>query len=332
MKNLLLAGFSLLLAIAASESVARLFGVEPYRVETSETGWAKPDSDLGWVYNPGVHPAHEEGRAPMTILPDGRRAARANDRVGVSGKPLLFLLGCSFAAGYGIRDDETLAWRLQEAFPEFEVRNYATPGYGTHQSLLLLERLLARGERPKLVIYGFLPFHSSRNVASYDFLQALRAFGGERFAPPHVRLEDGRLDRQPPYAVPSWPLESRSASSTLLHSSYLRWRLADRETRKEPATKALLVSLDERVRQAGARLLVTVLWHDKGEAGPYLRFMRERGMDALDCTYSGPITDPARLTVGGKGHPNGMVHEDWARCAGQWVKENRGAVARGPGL
>ena len=69
----------------------------------------------------------------------------------------MLLVGCSFTMGWAVADDETWAWRLQELRPDVEVVNRGVGGYGTLQSLLLLEQLLGRdGQRPARVLYGFI--------------------------------------------------------------------------------------------------------------------------------------------------------------------------------
>jgi hypothetical protein len=312
------------LALGAGEAVARLAGVRTFAVKTASryVGWAVPDPVLGWRNNPGRHPVDEGQHEIMTILPDGSRAT------GPAGPgPTVLIVGCSYAQGYGVRDEEAFAWRLQSRFPALRVRNFAAPGYGTYQSLLKLRELLARGERPAVVIYGFLPFHAQRNVLTYSMLDAFRAFGGERFSPPRVELRGGALVPYPPFTVHDWPLEGRSALVTLMHRSELRLRLAGREQQEAPVTIALLKQMKELVESAHARLLVATLWNggDLPSFPPIRAAMPQAGIENLDITYAGEETRPEKLLVGGTGHPGPLIHAWWAGKLSQWLAQQNPA-------
>ena len=304
------------------EGISRLAGVRPFRVlHAAYTGWARRDPLLGWRNNPGVHRAHEGAHEPMTILPDGSRSSGAPAGPG----PMVMVVGCSNAEGYGVRDDEVFSAILQRRFPQWHFANFATPGYGTYQSLLLLRELVEeRGYRPALVVYGFIPYHAMRNVLTYYMLDAFRAFGGQRFSPPHVELHDGRLQAFPPFVVRDWPLEEHSALVSLLHSSELRFRLAGRERYQEEATRLLLVRMKQVVEKAGGHFLVATLWNAELPGAESCRRMvagmQASGVDEVDITYAGPVKDPAKLGVGGAGgHPNGIIHAWWADRMAEWL-------------
>lgn len=310
------------LCAGAAEIVCRIAGVRPFRVTAREyIGWAKPDPALGWRNNPGAHPADEGPHEIMTILPDGSRDT--GTPVGATHRPIV-IMGCSFAEGYGVRDDETFAWKLQQHFPSTPIRDFGTPGYGTWQSLLLLRELIQRrGMRPAAVIYGFLPMHAERNVLTDSMLEAFRSFGGQRFSPPHVELREGKLVSYPPFTVPDWPLESSSALVTLLHRSELRARLRNRERSEEEITIRLISDMQRLTAATGAQFLVATLWHD-GPPGPesYRRMasaMRGAGIAEQDVSWAGKETRPEELHVGGYGHPGRAIHRWWAEKLEPWV-------------
>ncbi len=309
------------LALGLGEGITRLAGVRTFAIKIAGgeyVGWAKPDPALGWRNNPGVHPADEGPHEVMTILPDGSRLSGAPG----AGATVL-IVGCSYAEGYGVRDDEAFAARLQQQFPQLRMRNFAVPGYGTYQSLLTLRDLIERqGVRPALVIYGFLPFHAERNVLTYSMLEAFRAFGGERFSPPHVELSAGGLRAYPPFVVHDWPLEERSALVTLLHRSELRLRLAGREAQEVQVTDMLLAQMKTLVEAAQARLLVATLWDGGSPSYPKISAdMRKAGIEQLDVTYKGEEKRPEKILVGGNGHPGAIIHAWWADRLARWMAE-----------
>jgi hypothetical protein len=259
----------------------------------------------------------------MTILPDGSRST--GTPANASG-PTILIVGDSYAQGYGLRDDDAFAWRLQQRFPQLRILNFGTPGYGTYQSLQLLHELLdARHLRPALVIYGFVPFHAGRNVLTYYHLNAFRAVGGDRFSPPHVELRDGRLVEFPPFIVSSWPAEESSALVEVAHHAALRLQLGDRESQQEEVTVRLIRDMDAFVKQHGARFLVATLSED----GPPLpdayarmaRAIRDAGVEEVNVTYRGTETRPEMLRVPGGLHPGVAVQAWWTEQLGAWLAE-----------
>jgi len=308
------------LVCGLGEAAARLANQRAFSVKAAGDyiGWAKPDPVLGWRNNPGVHPADESPHNPMTILADGAR-----DTGPAGAGPTALIVGCSYAEGYGVRDEETLAWKLQRRFPQMRIRDYGVPGYGTYQTLMLMRELYEReGLRPALVIYGFLPFHADRNVLTYSMLEAFRAFGGERFSPPRVELKDGALAAYPPFVVPAWPLEEHSALVTLMHEAELRVRMGKREEQRVEATAILLGQMQSLVTSRQGKLLVATLYNSDPEISRQLmEKVRPAGIAQIDVTYAGAETRPEKILVGGSGHPGAIIHAWWAEKLGDWMSK-----------
>ncbi len=313
---------TLALTAGGAEAIARLVRVKVLRVEhAAYNTWAQPDPVLGWRNRPGSHPSHEGTHERMTFLSDGSRVTGAS----ADGKTPVLLIGCSFVAGYGVKDEETFAAEIQRRRPGLRVMNFGVPGYGTYQSLLLLRELLEkRGVRPKAVIYGYLPMHAERNVLTYSMLEAYRSYGGERFSMPHVEMRDNQLAGFPPFVVPNWPLEEKSAVVSLLHSTVLKAKLRGREQYEAAATRLLLKRMKDVSEQAGARFLVATLWYDGGQPGPDVERrirdgMRSDGIEEIDAIYRGPETRLEKLLVGGTGHFGPIVHSWWADKIDGWL-------------
>ena len=224
-----------------------------------------------------------------------------------------------------MRTEHGFGWLLDARFPGLSVDNYGTGGYGTYQSLLLLEELFGRADfRPRLVIYGFAAFHGERNVGAYRHVVTLRTQVGERLAPPHVLIAQGELAHRAPFYIRGWPLEDRSALVSLVHLSQLRWTLRGREEQIEPVTQRLLARMDRLARDRGSRLLVAILEGQPRERegqAPYARFLQEQGIAYVDCIHPEYGDDP-RLRLGGSGHPSPVLHAAWADCIAAWITAN----------
>jgi hypothetical protein len=307
---------ALALGLALGEALLRGAGRGPWRraeLPGSEPVMHDPDPELGWRNRPGsyVYPGYTAG-APevrVTYLADGTRATGFR---GGAGAPEVWLVGDSFMQGWGLSDDETLAWRLQERYPGIRLVNFGTGGYGTWQSLLRLEGALQIREPPRLVIYGFIPAHEKRNVATADWLreQASAARGG-MIAVPFASLDgDGFLVRHPPQAYPRWPLDERSALVAFAQDLLARAQAARRVAEPRRTTQTMLREMQRLCAARGTRLAVVFFWIDREGLADYGRFLRANGIEVVNCTR--PLT--LDLVIAGEGHPNGKLNALWADC------------------
>lgn len=187
---------SLAVALLVAETVLRLAGRAPVAAPDEATNQLvyEPDPELGWVNKPGVYrfPPYdpEVGPVTLTIWSDH---SRATARARPPGPARVALVGGSIMQGWGVSDESTLAWRLQERFPEDCLVNYGTGGYGTYQTLLRLERLLAEPSAvPEAVVFGLGSFHEERNVADGSFLKLLAVYSLRG----HVRVPYVTLDER----------------------------------------------------------------------------------------------------------------------------------------
>ncbi|MGM9991436.1 MAG: hypothetical protein ACI376_01115 [Candidatus Bruticola sp.] len=115
----------------------------------------------GWLNRVGTIEVDEEGcRHSVTIWPDGQRASRPYKER--AAHPRVLMLGCSYLYGFGLNDEQTLAWKLNQHYPQASFDNYGTVGWGTYQSLLLGEYLL-RSQTYDLVLYFYIKNHCLRS-------------------------------------------------------------------------------------------------------------------------------------------------------------------------
>lgn len=300
------------LNLAVGELAARLAGIRPANLSLEAIPATKAHPKLGWVNRPGIQISWDAGNAPMTFWPDGRRATRRT-AADPHNKESVVLLGGSYTQGYGVPDNQTFGWLLDVHFPFVRVDNYGTGGYGTYQSLLLLEELFRKDSFiPKIVVYGFASFHGERNVGAFRHVLALRTQVGERFAPPHMVVQHGQMVARSPTYIREWPLEKVSGLVSLIRLAHLNWALRDRNLQMEPVTRHLLLRMDQLVRDNGSHLLVAIL-DDGSPPETYEEFIRDHDISLVNCTHPGYLDNP-QLRVGKIGHPNHVLHAEWANC------------------
>jgi hypothetical protein len=325
--GVLTACVALALAVAAAEVVARLrpppAEMEP--LDRNVPTLHEPDAELGWRNKAGrfVWPGRnrDAGRdIVMTFWPDGLRATGPTQR---RGRPQLVVVGCSFTQGWALTDEDTYPWRLQTAFPDLEVLNYGTAGYGTYQSLLALERHLARSTTPPaMVVYGLIEFHEERNVLPADWLHALRraTVAGPQRAPFVSLAPDGNLVRHPPEGWPEWPLDGVLASVRLLEDRWVEYRTRGRAAQEPAALEALVAEMARDTTAAGTRFLVAILdTMSNATRERYDGFLDARGIARVDCLF--PNRHDIRFKVPGYGHPNGIVDAFWSDCIAARLRE-----------
>ncbi len=272
----------------------------------------EPDPVLGWQpipgrwsfgpYSPGADPVR------VTILPDRSRdtgAGAADER------RQLLLIGCSYTMGWAVSDDETFAWQLERRRPDLRVVNRGVTAYGTFQSLLLLERLLASGDRPAHVMYGYVLTHESRNVADPAWLRALTLHSRHGMvAVPYCTLDDrGALVRHPPRSYPAWA--GFLATVTLLQDAWANLRAPGCAASAFPVTTQLMLEMDRLCRAHGIRFSVVVLMRGQGPSWRYGGDLARQGVEVIDDCH---LDIGPELSVPGEGHPNAEAHGRWAAC------------------
>jgi lysophospholipase L1-like esterase len=305
LKNASLLAISTLLACLTVEGGLRVRGYAPLAlVPGSDRSWARPDPVLGWVNGAGRFASSEAGNADMNFDSAGRRATPAAP----AGAPRVDIAGDSITQGYGVSDPETYVWRIAELRPGLAFANLGVGGFGTYQSLLVMEGRAA--DPPALYVYGFFGDHRFRNVAHLAWIRALRDSRGRNVVPPHVTPSGAGLARHAGRAVEPWPLETASALVTELHRAWMRLVFRARSGQADEALRRLLAAMRATAAAQRAGFLVLLL----ADAPEWLpAFLAAQGIAAADCRAPEFERDPA-LRAGGTGHPTGARHAAWAKC------------------
>ena len=273
-----------------------------------------PDSLLGWKGAEGKYMhgtgSHEQRFFEISILPDGNRRTSETPPTDSAGD--IVFLGGSFTQGWQIDDSNTFAWKIQEALPNFNILNYGTIGYGTYQSLLVLEGLLPRLKLARVVVYGFISHHEFRNVADPDYLRGLKQYSRQgAVAVPFVTLNHhDQVVRHEPEDFPILPFSEYSAIINLIGKVYVDLSQRNRVRQKTAVTEKLLLQMAEISRKHGARYFVVLLDGDKRVLSHYKEFLEQSRIEFIDCAF--PLSSKDR--VAGRGHPNEAINARYADC------------------
>ncbi|MCP5095846.1 MAG: hypothetical protein GY943_09855 [Chloroflexi bacterium] len=312
--NLFILLISFLVAIAIGEIFLRIAGQAPWYYAVpiqNQPTMFEPHSKLGWVMKTGQYTAYTPDATPLTInfLPNATRATGNSTQTDLA---QIAVVGGSYTHGWLISDDETYAWKLQTMLPSTKVINFGTPGYGTYQSLLVLEDYFSTSPPTSIVIYGFIEHHENRNVATAEWLDTLmRSSSGKQGEIPYTDLDDaGNLVRHPLTSYPEWPLKEHSVTITILERLYSNVVTMERSNQKRAVTEALLLEMQALAAQSGAQFAVVFLKATDDTAVHYQTFASANDMHFIDCLF--PIPPDKRVPL--DGHPNGDMNTIWADC------------------
>ena len=306
---------SLVVSFLMGELILRIVGFAPwsYQFPANEPvaleyhpifGWQSSAGSFQYSIPPNPSPIQ------VTVLPDRSRSTAPTAAVDSDTRPNIVMLGCSWMFGWAISDQDTLAWKLQETFPDWHVVNYGTGGYGTYQSLLRLEDSLPQ-LRPDVIVYGFYLHHEERNVASGRWLNALAQKSRRGLVSvPYVLFRGGRLERHGLTRYPCWPGRRYSAVIAALEKGWVTISASSRTRHAREATRQLFLEMKNLADQFHAKFLVVFFesYRNRSEdRRSYCDFADAHGIPYVDC---GQTLDET-LTVPGDGHPNAKANTRW---------------------
>lgn len=307
---------TLLVIVTCSELMLRSIGHGPWTYATldrNEPTMNEPHPELGWRSKKGTYqvPPYVKSGQPtsVTVLDHGRRATGVVEH---GRQREIVFVGDSFTHGVAISDHETYAWKVQQMFPRWNVLNYGTSGYGTYQSLLVLERELPLLYSPAVVVYGFFFHQEFRNVATPEWLRGLSSYKRRAHVYlPYAALDDeGTLIRHPPTRYPVVPFMEQSAIMAFIADQYVRYTGRWRRAQSRQVTERLVVEMKHLAEKHGAQFLTVMLHGPEETMAYYAERLKQHQIEIVNCNF--PLTDDMR--VPGEGHPNDPMNTRWAQC------------------
>lgn len=322
---------SLILLLVSSELLLRFTGHQPwsYKVRSNEPVMFKPDQVFGWKNKEGsyIYPAYvPTGKdIKVTSLADGSRIT-SEIAVEADERDKFIIVGGSFTQGLAISDHETFPWKLQGKYPFVKVLNYGTSGYGTYQSLLVLENFFKNSESPAMVLYGFIDNHEKRNVATPGRLKGIRSGsrrrGGHVVYLPYCTINNhGTLVRESPISYPPiWSLSKSLATANFFQYHSLVLKSLRRRFQRRLVTEKLLLEMNRLSKENGTIFMVALLHFGDNpkQKSHYINFLEKNHIEAVDCVY--PMTP--EMKVKGEGHPNGKMNTLWANCIAKAIGDS----------
>jgi hypothetical protein len=284
-------------------------GVDPFHLyHRARVAWFPPeigiwkfDPELGFAHIPSATGEHESVayKVLYTIDPLGFRITP--DPAEPRGR--VTFLGCSFAFGTGVEDEEPFPYLLgRDHWPDLKVRNRGVSGYGTSHVYLSLLRELEEAEKPVMVFYPWIPLHRHRNYIRKDWVGHLgrpwTAFEEER------RIQDQR--KHPHFEIEGEKLVFKG----VVGPEDIGLDPPDLIEKEEALSKRLLIETARLAETAGVPFLLLVLaMPDPYDLPDYLtEAIEESGVEYLD------LRSIDRGFLSHDFHPNPETHRALARA------------------
>jgi hypothetical protein len=318
-KIIFLALYSLILVllfVSAAEVILRLKGSRPFgkpnftvKVEPGSRFFQKHPT-LGYTNIPGRFTVTLNNTFSFntTHLPNTLRVTHPLDSyVEERQKEEVWILGCSFTYGWGLNNEETYPWLLQERFPEYEFVNFGVPGYGTIHSLLQFRDAL-EVKAPKVAMLAYADFHDERNT----FLRKRRkeVTTVNNLGPlvqPYARL-DKQGNLQYLFAdveYTEFPGMRYSALINFIESRYNQ--LEDIFIHSHDVSKALIIEMAKIARERNVKFIVAGINASPGTLD-MLKFAQENGIPGIDISVD--LNAPTNILP--DRHPSALADRKYA--------------------
>lgn len=234
-------------------------------------------------------------------------------------KRLLFL-GCSYAFGREISDNDTFVYKAAHRFPQYQFDNYAVIAYGTHQCRHKLEQLLLKPDCPKYdyVFYVYMHDHPFRNAYDYSsYLNNKQFLVGVR---PYAELSsDGKLE----YHLLDeqfLPFTHILRFSAFLNNIYAVWK-SNHEKEFTNLNNIYNACLDDMLNVSKTHGLdLSVLILDVSEFSIHDELIH-KGLNVYDIIMPNIHEPQYRVNNSLDHHPNGLAHDFWAEKLSEVLHE-----------
>ena len=332
-KKLITIFVALVISLLLAEVFLRIFGIGPWKniiINNSETGKQiyTQDSTLGWIAKEGdylINPINPKGnKFHLTIEKDGQRKTGEFNR---DDNDEILVIGGSFSQGWGVNDEDTFSSKLQKKYNNFKVYNFGQGGYGSVQSLLLLEKQIPKMKSPKLVIYGFIEHHEYRNAARSQWLRTLAQYSkrGHVNTPYGLIGKNNNLIIKPPIGYINLPLREVSALITLFEKAYMKNvstkefpRDSQRKKQQKLVTEKTILQMKEVSNKFDADFFLVILdWANPLTKDQYELFFKKNKIQFVNCSI--PLIN--EMVLLGNYHPSKKAHTYYNECLVNYIKK-----------
>ena len=323
-KNLSLVFFSIIFLLIFIEIILRYTGALPRKnpdFTINEPLTNIFDPVLGWAPKEGRHkfkPWSKEGKE--TYLTINKDKSRLTGDIDENKKKIIFI-GGSITQGWAVNDDETFSSFVQKKDSNYKVFNFGVGGYGGYQSLLMLEKVFKDKDKIKLVVYGLIPHHETRNTAAGSWMYLLNFFSKRGFVSlPYGSIDkNNKLIKNEPIIYVTLPLGKVSALVAKIEKRIMKVRSMFREKKQTEISLAIINEMNKLSLKNNSKFVLLILkeFHDN-RSSDYYSFLKNKNISYIKCQ----IPQGPKYGVQGDGHPNELAYSEIGECIYQKLQFN----------
>ena len=159
-----------------AKAIDTAHGVHPKTALSVDHGpMFETDETLGYVFVPGRYRIREDFKEhhhgfTVTVNAQGRRVTSNGV---IASKKRIFVSGSSSMLGWGLYDEETIPWLMQERLPTYDVINLSLTSYSTVHALMQLQAVSPAVSADDIVVIEYQRLSNRLNVMSSDVLDLL---------------------------------------------------------------------------------------------------------------------------------------------------------------
>lgn len=158
------------------------------KIDTLPYNFFLADPQLGYALRPGQYelvfsrsvPKTDQWQILRTKVTIGDDGTRWTGPKPTAAKHSIYIFGDSNGFGYGVNDEQTFAFLLQEAMPSVNVRLYAAGGYSLTQALLNFGSMKNEISKNDIIILTYGDAYNTRQVVAPSHLRELERWNAER--------------------------------------------------------------------------------------------------------------------------------------------------------
>jgi hypothetical protein len=305
--------------------------------QTQKPTWGMLDKKLGWVNKAGDEFIANEGQGKkITNWDNFRRASYIHKNFDKVNNKRIIFFGDSWTSGFGVNDEDSFPWLLNNKKNGYYFENFGTPGYSTFQSYLLADRIFSQSAiHPDTVFLGFTPFMSTRDSKMWPSTFSGSGSNINVIRPPFLlRDKSGKIKVSSPWITDMWKLEKNSYFIKMLHSVFVEiYKRINQNTifeNKNPkhnkttmiVTFEILKLFEKRVKENNSKFVIVVLTAGKASNWKWLfNKVKDNDIDLIDCSLNSNVEKKYLNDPGG--HPNEKYNIYYSNCINNYIVKNK---------
>jgi len=315
----------------AGEIGVRLFGFKPDLADPRSLVRVVPggkyyraDNYLGYTHLPGRYTVYLPGGYSFITTHDSNTLRVTHpiyEDPQYAPKDKLWIFGCSVTHGWSINDRETYPWRLQQAFPGYEVVNYGVSGYGTIHSLLQLKRDLAEKKKPRVVILAYMSMHDARNTLTANRRKAASVYNFlGPVCQPYASLDkNGRLVISSPVDVVYHKVPFNTVSAFIHFLERAFNTIEAKFSNSHEVTRAIIQEMYDMCKKDSITFILAGLDNER-LTNEMLEYFHKQGILTIDISVDNRSGKYSNLPY--DAHPNGLANAVYAHKLGEFIRKN----------